>query len=43
MFSNDYGLALDPYAKIDDLSVGERQREPNVNFSVAALGPRAER
>ena len=24
--ANDYGLALDPYAKIDDLSVGERQR-----------------
>ncbi|MBV8824360.1 MAG: ABC transporter ATP-binding protein [Bradyrhizobiaceae bacterium] len=24
--ANDYGFALDPYAKIDDLSVGERQR-----------------
>jgi general nucleoside transport system ATP-binding protein len=24
--ANDYGFALNPYAKIDDLSVGERQR-----------------
>ena len=24
--AHDYGFALDPYAKIDDLSVGERQR-----------------
>jgi simple sugar transport system ATP-binding protein len=24
--ANDYGFALDPYAKIEDLSVGERQR-----------------
>src|SRR6201987_2512627 len=24
--ANDYGFTLDPYAKIDDLSVGERQR-----------------
>src|ERR1700728_684623 len=24
--ANDYGFKLDPYAKIDDLSVGERQR-----------------
>jgi len=34
--ANDYGFALDPYAKIDDLSVGERQRVEIVKCLIRA-------
>ncbi len=34
--ANDYGFALDPYAKIEDLSVGERQRVEIVKCLIRA-------